>query len=839
MAHEALLREWPRLRGWLEEDKQGRQLRDHLTQAARQWRLAGEEPSDLYRGARLSAVLDWAREHSPDLNDLEREFLSAARRAGEQESERQRRTSRRLRGLLTGTAVLLALALMGGGVALVQRSHAQAASTAAKAASTAAKAAAIAASAQALTIESQSDLTVDPEASVLLALRAVEDRSTPQTTLALREALDASPLRASLPSVATASCPTGGPSVAFRPGTDQVAELTCWKGLIVANAETGKVIRRMPGGAASVGVDLSYSPNGKYLALATYQGLVQVYDAHSGALLPELPVLPNLVTTYGASLKSVSYSPNSKMLGVTQVDNPSAIWDVKGGPPTMLQRSDNDSSLAFTSDDRFAITGTSQGVVTVFNPRNGKRVRTLHTGPQGLLDLPNYVVASPVGSLLAVAVNSDIGNSSVEIWSTRTWKEEFVLTTSASYQFSALSFSSDGTRLAAGESDGSAAVWSIGTRQEVVAMPDRTGAIDKIAFSVDGTEVATVSEDGIVRIWRASGPELDDVYLRGSIESVVLSGGRVVVASLDGGRVEISDWRTSGQELGHFVIPGSSSKDIVSLSPKGGYVADVVAASCPSGLPCPSVPIRVFDVETGRIFRSYPVPGAEAVTWSHDGREIALASTTLEVVSLATGSAVPLPPEGEQCGSDGPPVFSANDSLVAWATRCGTVGVFSVKGPQVRSLTVQGQPSGVAFNPAGTELAVSTWSGAVTVWNLRTARAALSLPLASSGVSHVTYSPDGRYIVTTLLNETAQVWGAKSGQLLRVDQTSAPLTVAPVFATRGSVFATGDAAGTVKLWEECPACGDPALLVHLGRNQVAVQNSRHWNDLQRVERRSR
>ena len=85
VAHEALLREWPRLQEWLDEDKQGRQLRDHLSQASRQWRSGGEEASDLYRGARLSAVLEWAREHGPDLNELEHEFLIGSapdRRAG-------------------------------------------------------------------------------------------------------------------------------------------------------------------------------------------------------------------------------------------------------------------------------------------------------------------------------------------------------------------------------------------------------------------------------------------------------------------------------------------------------------------------------------------------------------------------------------------------------------------------------------------------------------------------------------------------------------------------------------------------------------------------------------
>ena len=383
--------------------------------------------------------------------------------------------------------------------------------------------------------------------------------------------------------------------------------------------------------------------------------------------------MPGSTANVGVTINSLTYSPNSTMLGATLSGNPSAVWDISSGSATILQGTFDDSSLTFTADDRFAVTGTNSGVATVFDVRTGKPVRTLHTGPQSQLGLPGYVAASPVGPLLAVAFNTDSGNSRIEIWSTRTWKEEFVLTTSSSYQFSALAFSPDGTRLAVGESDGSAAVWSIETRHEVVALLERTGAIGKIAFSPDGSEVATASQDGIVRIWRAAGPEIDDVYLPGSVESAALSESRVVVASLAGGRVEISAWRTPGQELGHFVIPGSSRRDIVSLSTKGGYVADVAATPCSSGLSCPLVPMRVFTVGTGRLLRSYPVPGAEAITWSHDGREIAVASTTLEIVNLATGVVTPLTSGGEQCGEDGPAAFSANDSLLAWATRCGTI----------------------------------------------------------------------------------------------------------------------------------------------------------------------
>jgi hypothetical protein len=58
VAHEALLREWPRLRGWLQEDAEGRRVYAHLIGAARDWQAGGRDPGELYRGARLAAALD-------------------------------------------------------------------------------------------------------------------------------------------------------------------------------------------------------------------------------------------------------------------------------------------------------------------------------------------------------------------------------------------------------------------------------------------------------------------------------------------------------------------------------------------------------------------------------------------------------------------------------------------------------------------------------------------------------------------------------------------------------------------------------------------------------------
>jgi WD40 repeat protein/DNA-binding SARP family transcriptional activator len=118
VAHEALLREWPRLRGWLEDDAEGRRLRRHLRAAARDWDAGGRDAAELYRGSRLASALDWAGDHDRELNALEHAFLDASRTAAG-------RAQRRLRMVLAVVGGLLVLAVVAGFVALDQRGNAR------------------------------------------------------------------------------------------------------------------------------------------------------------------------------------------------------------------------------------------------------------------------------------------------------------------------------------------------------------------------------------------------------------------------------------------------------------------------------------------------------------------------------------------------------------------------------------------------------------------------------------------------------------------------------------------------------------------------------------------
>ncbi|WP_225097454.1 hypothetical protein [Streptomyces sp. CoH27] len=114
LAHEALITCWPRLHGWIEEDRE--RLRHHrmLADAARTWLEHDRDPGTLYRGTRLARAEELFPEHDRDvaLTVTERAFLTTALQAREAECQAAARTVRRHRFLTVSLSAVLAVALL-------------------------------------------------------------------------------------------------------------------------------------------------------------------------------------------------------------------------------------------------------------------------------------------------------------------------------------------------------------------------------------------------------------------------------------------------------------------------------------------------------------------------------------------------------------------------------------------------------------------------------------------------------------------------------------------------------------------------------------------------------
>ncbi|MEL7155079.1 MAG: protein kinase [Actinomycetota bacterium] len=124
LAHEALIRHWPRLGGWLADDRDRLRIQRHLTETARSWEAGSRPPGDLYRGGRLEAAQELADANEGGLSTLEAEFLAASTEAHLAQVAAERRGRQRLQRSLTGVAVIAVLALIAGALAFVQRGRA-------------------------------------------------------------------------------------------------------------------------------------------------------------------------------------------------------------------------------------------------------------------------------------------------------------------------------------------------------------------------------------------------------------------------------------------------------------------------------------------------------------------------------------------------------------------------------------------------------------------------------------------------------------------------------------------------------------------------------------------
>ena len=80
VAHEALIRGWSRLRGWIEADREGLRLQHRLAVSAAEWAANGRDDSYLWSGARLAEAQEWAEAHRRAMNVEERAFVRSSLR---------------------------------------------------------------------------------------------------------------------------------------------------------------------------------------------------------------------------------------------------------------------------------------------------------------------------------------------------------------------------------------------------------------------------------------------------------------------------------------------------------------------------------------------------------------------------------------------------------------------------------------------------------------------------------------------------------------------------------------------------------------------------------------
>jgi WD40 repeat protein len=727
VTHEALIRGWPELRGWINDDREQLRLHRRLSDAATDWDAGGRDDGQLYRGAPLAV---WEGRDESDLNELERAFLAASRERAERERATRRRRTRITIGALAAglaiVAVLAVLALLSRQDAADQRDLAQS---------------------RQLATESQTQLATDPELATLLAAEAYDADPSPEAEAALRQAVHDSKVRGALylegelpltvmpgPDGQAAVGADGGALRLWDPAADprgaSAATLGTWPGgintmvrtedgyltggndgaVVAWPASTGgaapRVVARMGGGVYSVRV----APDGERILAAGDGGVIERdlatgrtrTIASGGFFGAEFDVLPGVVYTTGPDGRLLRWRPGAAQ--GEQVTIPGTA-QIMGASP----------------DGRLLGVGTGQGLVmlrlgeeprVVFSAPFEGGVNSAAFGPAGLvaaaggdgsvrvLDASGEVLARMTGHEGPVAGVSFLGRDRVVSvgvdGSARTWAwadgREPRLQSEPLPESGGVAFLPQG-RVAVVAGDGSARAWTPPASTARELLPTDAAGAAAAAVSDNGRLIATGAPDGTLLVREPGGARVGTWALGNLPNDLAWTpDGRSVAAALLGGEVATV---AIGSVAGPRVL-GPHAEDATAVAARPGD--GTIASGGRDGV------VRLWDgTEGGRLVADLDAQ-INALAFNADGRlAVAVGDETVRIYDTGGGDE-PTVLRGRfgitssvAFSEDGAELAAGSDQgLRIWDWRRGVILLTVPRGNGVRSLAATGSEPRIA-----------------------------------------------------------------------------------------------------------------------------------------------
>ncbi|MET9336618.1 serine/threonine-protein kinase [Nonomuraea sp. NPDC003804] len=744
LSRPALLRAWPRLRGWVDADRAGLAVLTELSAAARQWADHGRRDGDLLQGSRLESVLSWAatgRKHVT-LTPTERDYL----RAG---TELTRKRARRRRLTTAALAGLLAVALVAGGLAVWQARRADAQRDAATARNVAIEAAALRAG--------------DPVRAMLLTLAAWRVSPGVDTRSALVSSYQQSEV------AAFHDPPVDGVALRTLTHDGRFLVSVSESGVSVHDLRSGRRTRgwAVPGIGGEYLFDVSVNGSGRRVAVTTDKRIT-VWDVATGRLVAQ-KAMPE-----GSGGRGADYGDSESTLAVSLTDSLIYLWDhdrgrtfggirardsFTGGDPLvdrtgrlLLVPGDPPFSAlrlpAWTRDDRLTAACKDQPHAAAFTADGtmlacaGREIQLVDPATGRRLPLPGgeheFWPAAPACELCGAAVKglrfspdgrylAAFADRSLRVWEVADQRQ--VLAYQAEGELTDARFDGDVLRYLLDDT-----VVTLDLRPRVSGFRT-TAAQWGTELSPDGRWALTRPDEHTMELWELAARRR--VWrMRASGRPVFDQQGERLLTIPESGRMTLWDLRTRQRR---WSAPVPFDRPAV----QAAFTRDGRTLVLTTALTETDIRMSRVDARTGRGLGTSATRAAGGVL-TPDGKR--LAGTDGRFHDVATGR-----PIGAGFGT-GVVAVSDQSTMAVSGDRTGRIALRRLDGQAAASPMLRGaieRVAHMAFSPQGDLLAtVGDDPGTLQLWDVR-ARRRLGGPVSAyaeglPGEGGLAFSPDGK-----------------------------------------------------------------------------------------------
>jgi len=446
--------------------------------------------------------------------------------------------------------------------------------------------------------------------------------------------------------------------ITFSPDGKHLAVVMDHNVVDLLDAKTGKYVRSFPFPKGPLGL-IFFSPDGSKVFVTTADGFLSGRNLSDGQLL-------SFSESHSNEVNSFSFSPDGKKLATGSTDRTLKLWDVATGKHlrTILGHGGWVTSVDWSADGRYLLSGDADGLIKMWD----MQAIEMPVWPDEKPASVNATGFTSQNELIAVGLGA---NKNVKLWDLSNGKSADL---GSAESVTSAAFSKDATLVAVAATP-EVRVYSVTTGKQISTLADRAEDVYSLDFSPDGTKLLSGNRKGNVIISEVStGRTEAKLNSRNMYYCAVFSpdGKKTASADLDG---KIKIWDVASARIEKTLSGHQGVARQLSFSPDGRMVASAGDDNT----------VRLWDVATGQQLKqplgsdrverlTFAPDGKRLVTVSYDGTVVLWEPNAMqEVVTLRRG------------GQNGPPSsvsFSGDGLILAVSDEGGAVKVWQAGQPR-------------------------------------------------------------------------------------------------------------------------------------------------------------